>query len=144
MSITRYDPNKIHLGGMKVDVNDLAASESITPGHLIDRFNAAGVIRFRKHNTASVATAPIFAEGHFMANKGVDDPYVLGDLVEAFVGQSGTTVWAYIASGQTVVAGNKLESAGDGTLKVGTTAPIASALENKTATALTRLRVEVL
>lgn len=144
MSITRYDPNKIHLGGMKVDVNDLAASESITPGHLIDRFNNAGVIRFRKHNTASVFTAAIFAEGHFMANKGVDDPYAVGDLVEAFVCQAGTTVWAYIASGQNVVAGNKLESAGDGTLKVGTTAPIASALENKTATGLTRVRVEVL
>jgi hypothetical protein len=144
MAITRLDPNKIHLGGGKVDINDLAASEAITPGHLIDRFNNAGIIRFRKHNTASVVTAPIFAEGHFMANKGVDDAYAVNDLVEAFVGQSGTYVWAFINSGQTVVAGNKLESAGDGTLKVGTTAPIASALENKTASALTRVRVEVL
>ena len=43
MSITRENPNKILLGGDYALVNDLAASESITPGHLIDSFNSGGV-----------------------------------------------------------------------------------------------------
>lgn len=146
MAITRLDPNKIHLGGDKVDINDLAASETITPGQLIDRFNSAGVIRWRKHATAGGAVAPIFAEAHFMANKSVTDDYATNDLVEAFAGQSGTNVWAFIASGQNIAAGNKLESAGDGTLRIlASGTAIASALENKpTVTVLTRIRVEVI
>jgi hypothetical protein len=145
MSITRLNPNVVFLGGNRTQINDLAASEAITPGHLVDRFNSAGVIRWRKHATASIAVAPAFATEHSMANKGVDDAYGIGDLVEVSVGEPGAAFWAFIASGQNIVAGNKLESAGDGTLKIFSAGiVIASALENKpTVTALTRIRVEV-
>lgn len=145
MAITRLNPNTVFLGGNRTQINDLAASESITPGHLVDRFNAAGVIRWRKHATASIACAPAFACDHPMANKGVDDVYAVNDLVEVSIGEPGAAFWAFIASGQNIVAGNKLESAGDGTLKIfGSGIVIASALENKpTVTALTRIRVEV-
>lgn len=145
MSITRLNPNCVFLGGNRVQINDLAASETIRPGHLVDRFNAAGVIRWRKHATASIACAPAFATEHSMANKGVDDDYLVNDLVEVSIGEKGAAIWAFIASGQNIVAGNKLESAGDGTLKIfGTGVVLASALENKpTVTALTRIRVEI-
>ena len=146
MSITRLNPNCIFLGGQRVQVNDLAASETITPGHLVDRFNSGGVIRWRKHATASIAVVPAFATEHSMANKGVDDNYLVNDLVEVSVCEPGAVVWAFIASGQNIVAGNKLESAGDGTLKIFSAGiVIASALENKPNVAVqTRIRVETL
>ena len=145
MAITRENPNTIFLGGTRVQVNDLAASESITPGHLIDSFNSAGVQRWRKHATASIAVAKTVATDQAMVNKGVDDVYAAGDLVEASILQPGATAWMFVASGQTIVHGNKLESAGDGTLKIfGSGIVLFKALENKTATALTRLRVEAL
>lgn len=145
MSITRNNPNTIFLGGDRTQIGDLAASEVITPGHLVDRFNSAGVIRWRKHATASIAVAPAFATEQAMMNKGVDDNYAAGDLMEVSVMHKGASVWALIASGQNIVAGNKLESAGDGTLKVFAAGIVlASALENKpTVTVLTRIRVEV-
>ena len=146
MAITRLNPNAIFLGGNRVQVNDLAASETITPGHLVDRFNNAGVIRWRKHATASIACVPAFAVEHSMANKGVDDVYNANDLVEVAVCEAGSAGWAFIASGQNIVAGNKLESAGDGTLKIFSAGIVlASALENKpNVNVLTRIRVETL
>lgn len=143
MSITRYNPNTVFLAGERIQVNDLAASESITPGHLIDSFNSAGVQRWRKHATAAIAVAKTVATEQSMMNKGVDDVYAIGDLVEASVLQPGATAWMFLASGQTIVHGNKLESAGDGTLRIfGSGVVLFKALENKTALALTRIRVE--
>jgi hypothetical protein len=146
MAITRLNPNQVFLGGNRVQVNDLAASETITPGHLVDRFNNGGIIRWRKHATASIACVPAFATEHSMANKGVDDVYNANDLVEVSVCEAGAAVWAFIASGQNIVAGNKLESAGDGTLKIFSAGIVlASALENKPSVGvLTRIRVETL
>jgi hypothetical protein len=143
MSITRQNPNTVFLGGDRTQVNDLTASEAITPGHLVDSFNNAGVQRWRKHNVAGGACAKAFATEMSMMNKGVDDAYALADLVEVSILHPGATAWAFIASGQTIVHGNKLESAGDGTLRIfGSGTVLFKALENKTATALTRIRVE--
>lgn len=145
MSITRLDPNTIFLGGERTQINDLAASEAITPGHLVERFNNAGVIRFRKHATAGGDTARLVATDHTMANKGPDDAYALNDLVEVSAGRGGSTFWMLIASGQNIVAGNKLESAGDGTLRIlASGVALFSALESKpNVLVLTRIRVEV-
>jgi len=145
MSITRNNPNTIYLGGPRTQVNDLAASETITPGYLVDRFNSAGVIRWRKQATASIACAPAFATEQGMLNRGVDDNYLVGELMEVSILGRGGYVWAFIASGQNIAAGNKLEAAGDGTLKIFSAGVVlASALENKpSVTALTRIRVEV-
>lgn len=143
MAITRRDPGTIWLGGPGVEVNDLAASEAITPGHLIDSFNSAGVQRWRKHATASIAVAKTVAREQSMLNQAVTVAYAANDLVEAVILSPGGTAWMFIASGQTIVHGNKLESAGDGTLKIFSAGIVLfKALENKTATALTRIRVE--
>lgn len=145
MSITRNNPNTIFLGGPRTQVNDLAASEAITPGHLIERFNNGGVIRVRKHSTAAGMAAKMVANDQPMNNKGVDDAYAANDLVEASVLGQGGVAWMLIASGQTIVAGNFLESAGDGTLRIyNAGVRLFQALENKTATATTRIRVEAL
>jgi hypothetical protein len=148
MSITRNNPNTIFLGGDRTQINDLAASEAITPGHLIDRFNNGGIIRWRKHATSgqTLGTPAAVATEMAMLNKGVDDAYAAGDLVEASVLHKGAFAWMLIASGQNIVAGNRLESAGDGTLKILSTGQaLFQALENKpTVTSLTRIRVEAI
>jgi len=144
MSITRNNPNTIFLGGDRTQVNDLAASATIKPGHLVERFNSAGVIRWRVA-TADVAGPPAVATDAAMLNKGVDDTYAANDLMEVSVLHKGTTAWMLIASGQTVNAGTLLGSAGDGTLKTGATVARFTAIENAGAvTTLTRVRVEAL
>jgi len=144
MSITRNNPNTIYLGGERVQVNDLAVSETVTPGHLLERFNNGGIIRWRKHATAGGGGPQAVATDASMLNKGVDDTYAAGDLAEVSVLQPGGTAWMLIASGQNISAGQKLESAGDGTLRAFASGTVLfTALENKpTVTALTRIRVE--
>lgn len=145
MSVALNAPNTIFLGGERTQINDRTASEAIKPGHLVELFNAAGVIRFRKHASAGANTARLVATEMAMMNKGVDDAYALADLVEVSAGRGGSTFWMRIASGQNIVAGQKLESAGDGTLRaIAAGTALFSALENKpTVTAETMLRVEV-
>lgn len=148
--ITKYPPNTIYLGGAaageRVQVGDLAASEVITPGMLIERFNNAGAVKFRKHSGAGLAGA-IYATEQSMLNKTVDDNYAAGDLVEATVCSAGTTIWAFIASGANIAAGDKLGSAGNGKLQpVGAGVAIAVAMENKNNAAGpgdARIRIEV-
>lgn len=147
MSITRYDPNTIFLGGTRTQVNDLAAGAAITPGHLIERYVPSGSInRWRKHATAGGATAAAVATNQSMINKGVDDDYAAGDLVEASILGKGATAWMLIASGQNIAFGQKLESAGDGTLRaLASGTALFTAIESKpTVTVLTRIRVEAI
>ena len=144
MTIQRFDPNTIFLGGEQTIVADQAASATIKPGHLVERFNNAGVIRWRVA-TADIDGTPSVALDHPMANKGVDDTYAVGDLVEVGIGHKGSKYWMLIASGQNVAAGVVLGSAGDGTLKTGATVARFTALENKASvTVLTRIRVEAI
>lgn len=145
MAITRYNPNTVFLGGDRTQIGDLAASEAITPGHLVERFNNGGIIRFRKHSVAGGA-GNLVATNQSMLNKGVDDAYAADDLMEVSALHKGATAWMFIASGQNISAGNKLESAGDGTLRA-LASGVASfvALENKpNVTVLTRIRVEAI
>lgn len=144
MSITRNDPNTIFLGGDREQVNDLAASETLSPGQLVERFNSGGVIRWRKA-TADIAGALAVVTEAAMLNKGVTDDYALNDLVEVSILKPGAAAWMLIASGQNVSAGVLLGSAGGGTLKTGATVARCTALENKpSVVVLTRIRVEAL
>lgn len=143
MSITRNDPNTIWLGGERTEVGDLATAEVLTPGHLIDRDDVGGVIRWKKHAVAGGA-GTIVALNQSMLNKGVDDTYAIGDLVQAAVLHKGATAWMFIASGQNIAAGDGLESAGNGTLRIlASGVAIFTALETKAnVTVQTRIRVE--
>jgi hypothetical protein len=145
MSITKETPNVIHLAGHGPEVGDVPAGEAITPGHLIERYDAgSGVSKFRKHTATSLA-GNIYAKDAQMLNKGVDDAYASGDLVFAVVANPGDTIWALIASGQNIATGGDLESAGNGTLKAYSAGvKIATAIESVNAVVTpTRLRVEV-
>jgi len=148
MSITRLNPNTVFLGGEKQDVSDLACSIAVTPGMLVERFNNGGIIRWRPSTGNGTAKPAAVALDHSMANKGVDDNYAIGDLVEVALLSPGAAVWALIASGQNVSAGDLLGDGGSstpGTLKTSPTVALFTALENKpTVTSLTRIRVEAL
>ena len=147
MSIERHDPNTVFLGGDRTVQADLAASEAITPGHLVEKFNNGGIIRWRKNTntTADKDSQRAVAQEHSMANKGPDDAYAANDLVEVGVGHNGSQWWMFIASGQDIAAGDPLESAGNGTLRAWSTGPtLFFADENKpSVTTQTRIRVTV-
>ena len=147
MAITKQTPKTIHLGGPVVAVNDLVAGGAITPGYLIERYSASGTPKFQAHSTASGMAAKTVALEPTMLNKTVDDAYAAGDLVEAAVLAPGAAAWMLIASGQTLVAGDFMESTGNGTIRKYTSGVrLFQALEDKTAafTGLTRIRVEAL
>jgi len=147
MAITKYPPNTVWLGGPRTEVGDLSAGEVITPGMLVERYNNAGVVRFRKHSTSGGVTHT-FATEQSMLNKGVDETYAIGDLMEVTIGSPGTTFWGLIASGANLAAGDKLGSAGNGLLAaVGGGTAIAIAIEAKNNAAgpgNARIRAEIL
>lgn len=144
MSITHYPPNVIYLGGgTRTQVGDFAASEAITPGMLVERHTSGGVNRWRKHSTAAGPCRAV-ATDHSMANKGVDDAYAIGSLVEVSELGPGATFWGIVPSGAAIAFGDKLESAGTGKLRAWTASVTPYvALEAVTATADARIRVEV-
>lgn len=146
MSISRTAPNKILLSGGPdpTIVNDLACSEAITPGMLVERFNNGGIIRYRK-STRTGLTNRQYALDMPMLNKGIDDASAANDLVEVVHAKPGDVIYAMVASGASLSAGDRLTDAGNGYLKaVGSDEPCAEALENVTATVTpTRIRVEV-
>ena len=145
MTITRRDPNTIWLGGPRTEIGDFTAKAAITPGHLVERINTAGTWQWQKHSTAGGAGGRFVATEQSMLNLGVDSAYAAGDLVEVSELAGGSYAWMFIASGQNIVFGNKLESAGDGTLRIlASGVALFSAVETKASvTTLTRLRVEV-
>jgi hypothetical protein len=148
MTITHSNPNMIFLGGDRTQVNDLAAAGAITPGHLVERFNNAGVIRWRASTGNGTAKPPAVATDQSMLNKGVDDVYALNDLVEVSILHKGATAWMFIASGQNIAAGDLLGDNGSavpGTLKASPAVALFTALENKpNVIVATRIRVEAL
>lgn len=148
MAITKYPPRTIHLAGRIERVNDIAAGAAITPGHLVERYNSSGTALYRKHATAGGPTVPAVALDQNMLNKDVDYAYAAGDLVEVGILPPGSTAWMLIASGENIVEGQKLESAGNGTLRAlaSGTALFAAieAKDNSAGPSDARIRVEAL
>lgn len=119
MSITRQNPRTILLSDKSDSVtiiNDVASSEAITPGMLIERHNSSGE-KWRKQATAAAKAQRVVALNASMLNKGIDDDWASGDLIEAAVLPRGATAYMLLASGESVVPGDKLESAGSGLLR---------------------------
>jgi hypothetical protein len=129
MAITRYPPRTVllggHDGGHAVIVNDIGAGEDILPGALVMRYQKApGVSAFRKNNVAAGLAQRAVALNASMLNRGMTDKWASGETpMEVGILSPGDTAWVQIASGApAVVAGDFLESAGDGTVRKGTAA----------------------
>ena len=90
------------------------AAGTITPGHLVELTSADKV---QVHSVASGNALPMFALECEMVGKSIDDNYVADDFVTVAIPTRGDVVYAKLKDGQNVVIGDKLESAGDGTLQ---------------------------
>lgn len=153
MAVQQRVPNTIHLGGEITLVGDIAAGEAVIPGALVER--DAG--EWDNHSAAGGLATPAFALEQAEMNAGqdqtphvlaIDHPYALGDLMQVGIGKPGTTFYGLLASGENVVDGAELDSAGDGELVAGTTAPVVRAVEDvdnsSGSTTAIRIRVEVI
>lgn len=130
---------------------ELIAGGAITPGHLVAR-TTANLVVVNTSNGGDVL--PAFAVENEVVGLGIATPYVTSDTTHFEVCPPGTEVYALLAASMTIVIGDKLVSAGDGTLRKlvvtspGTTAqetPVALAIEAVTTTgAVGRIQIEVL
>lgn len=141
--MTAQARNVIVLQGLPIYNEDGVASEAITPGHLVQ-----GVTSISKHSTAGAATPAAYACERDEMGNGISVAYAINDVVKVAVLAPGDRVQAFIASGQNIAENARLESAGNGTLRVlaaGT--PIARALDavnNASGPSDARIRVEVI
>lgn len=115
--------NTILLKGQPI-AKEGKANAAITPGHLIE-LRSDGELQV--HGSAAGTAAKAFARENEVFGKDIDTAYAAEDNVLYYVLRSGDEVNALVAAGAAaIVVGDKLESAGDGTLrKVSTSAATA-------------------
>jgi len=101
------------------------AAAAIKPGMLVQ-----GVATLTPHSAASGRAARTFALERDEMGDGIATDYAIGDVVKVGSFSPGDVVNAIVASGAVIANGSLLESNGDGTLKVGTTLPVARAVED--------------
>ena len=106
--------NTISLKGAGIRL-ERAAAAAITPGFLVELTSAD---KLQAHATAGGTAAPIFALEDENQGKTIAQAYTTGDLVLASIHSPGDEVYALLADGETAVIGSKLESNGNGYLRV--------------------------
>lgn len=147
-------PNTIRLTG-QFRYEEYLTESAITPGHLVELFNSSGTGKVKKHATEGGHTERAFAVEDALQGNTIDDAYASGDLVGVALADPGAEVYAYLKAGESVVPGDELISAGDGTLIKNGSEASGTTVEQVVATALevldlsdsgdtaTRLRVRV-
>ena len=99
-------------GGLSFDYE---AASAFSPGMLIELITAGTV---QAHSTAGGTAERFFALESEEQGEGVTDAYVDGEIAKTAVFAPGERVNALLANGETAVKGSKLESNGDGYLRV--------------------------
>jgi len=108
-------PNTILLKGPQQKEEYAAADATIKPGHLIE-LTSSGTVQ--RHTTAGGNGERLFATEDALQGNGITVAYGSGDLVTCDLAPPGATRLARLAAAAAaVVIGDKLISAGDGTLK---------------------------
>lgn len=96
-------------------VIEKVAASAITPGHLVELTSANKV---QVHSGAGLIAAPIMvALEDELQGKTIDDAYAADDPVQVWVCQSGEVAYMLVKDGETITIGEKVESAGDGTVQ---------------------------
>jgi len=90
------------------------AAGAITPGHLVEITSADKV---QVHSTGGGLAQRAFAVENDLVGGTIATAYALGSMVQYNVFVAGEEVNALIADGEDIAIGDKLVSAGDGTLK---------------------------
>lgn len=108
-------PKKIVLKATGAEQYDgKVADAAMLPGDLVKR-TSTGVIR---HATAGGAAVPMFADNSAAQNRGIDSEYAIGEDVPVVIAQRGCQIYALLAANAAAVAlGDRVESAGDGTVR---------------------------
>lgn len=138
---------KVVLRGQPEYNEDSKALEVLTPGHLVE-LTATGV---QKNSDDAANVAPTFVVERDEMGKDIDDTYAINDYVKVAACYPGCRVYAFLASGQNVVAGAYLTGTTTGLLTAASVAAgirLARALEpvdtsGSAPVAGTRIRVEI-
>lgn len=93
---------------------EYTANAVITPGDLIELMSTDKV---RRHATAGGDAQRMFAKEDSLQGKEIGEDYAADDIVFAWTYHRGSEVYALLALNQTIVIGDKLESAGNGKLR---------------------------
>lgn len=97
----------------------LAATAGFKPGVLVEEV-PAGV---QPNSSAATNAQKLFALTNIARGGTIDDDYVVGETARYGAAHSGQEVYAWVAVGADAIPfGSALESAGDGTLRIVTTA----------------------
>jgi hypothetical protein len=91
------------------------AHEAITPGSLVEVMSTG---KIKNHATAQGNAIPYFVIEDAIMGKTIDDNVAQGDLARVMVAGRGDEVNAILDTSQTIVVGDLLASAGDGTLEI--------------------------
>ena len=94
--------------------SEAVAAAAITPGHLVE---LASTGKVQVHGTANGIGEKAFAVEDDLQGKTIEDAYSADDIVQYNVMKPGEVVNAILANGQNASIGDKLLSAGDGTLQ---------------------------
>ena len=95
-------------------ISEAKASETITPGHLIE-FGGSNDIQ--KHSTQGGNASAMFAVENRLVGDDVDTDYSSGDNVIYAEFGTGQEALGWLLDGESVSPGDYLESNGDGTLR---------------------------
>ena len=90
------------------------ANEAITPGSLVEVMSTG---KIKKHATAQGNAIPYFVIEDAIMGKTINDNVAKDDLARVMVAGRGDEVNAILNTSQTIVVGDLLASAGDGTLE---------------------------
>jgi hypothetical protein len=102
----------IHLKGA-YSREEAIAADTVKPGYLIE-LTSAGTVQ--AHSEEGGVAERAFAVEDTVQGNDVDDSYSAADRVQYNIENRGNEVFAYIKAGEDIDIGDKLVSAGDGTL----------------------------
>jgi hypothetical protein len=122
-------PKRIHLTkGPESRYEENYAGATITPGMLI-KMNSLN--KMVPHSTAGGYAEKAFAIEDALQGLTIGDNYTNGTLTRYIIGGAGDVVYAILADGENVVAGDYIASNGDGYVKkvASTNVPVGIALE---------------
>lgn len=154
-------PQTIVMSGMPNYPPEKVASVAVLPGYLLTEGLSGDAGKVKPHATADGGARPWFAIESLvpsLANSQtapIDLAYAIGDSVRSAFAHPGDLIYALLATSQTIVEGDDMVSAGDGTLKKATAATavtvgisrqiVAKAAEAVTTTSVVlRLRVRAM
>lgn len=95
-------------------IEEFVASNTITPGMLVEQTPAATTVR--RHATNGGTAIPMFALEDELQGKTIDGNYATGDVVQVWIPGRGDIVYALLADEQNVAIGDALISDGAGRL----------------------------